>query len=268
MSLGDSQLHKEVSVMKKLSVLLVCIAPLLFVLGSCSCEAEKGACVVGSGIFATCADGYTAGKCDMVFGDLGTFYEGVTCEELGFDRAAVSMLMVSELFYRKTDTGGELQWVELFNASAQPIDLAGYQLVCRDAGSGTTVVTLDGVIGRSGTFVVGGPDSDESNGFPAFDQIVSFDSGHLLAAETSALVALLRPGEKVGVDCPLSAIVLGDVDDDDWDVLDGDGGVSHVIGFVPGASLERTAWPEDEWRSRSVPDPNRVSDELAWILRR
>lgn len=51
--------------------------------GLCGCSApEKGACIRGTGVTATCGDDFTDAQCNLVNGD--EFHEGRTCRELGF----------------------------------------------------------------------------------------------------------------------------------------------------------------------------------------
>ena len=54
----------------------------IIVVSSCS-SPEKGACVTSFG----CSPDTTAAACQLVFGDNITFYEGRTCESLGFGSA-------------------------------------------------------------------------------------------------------------------------------------------------------------------------------------
>lgn len=48
----------------------------------CSGSDEKGACVRETGVSPGCTNGVTSGECSMVN---GTFYEGDSCSDLGFD---------------------------------------------------------------------------------------------------------------------------------------------------------------------------------------
>ncbi len=48
---------------------------------SIGCAPPKGACTTGSGVTARCINNFTSGTCNPSLD--GTFYEGMTCEDLG-----------------------------------------------------------------------------------------------------------------------------------------------------------------------------------------
>jgi hypothetical protein len=54
------------------------------------CSQPKGACVRGTGVTQSCGNDFTSGSCNFIGGN--KFYEGLTCEDLGFSPtpAAVS----------------------------------------------------------------------------------------------------------------------------------------------------------------------------------
>jgi len=243
------------SSMMKRSIAVACLAPLLIVLlGGCG-DDEKGACTWGSGISGRCWDDFTSGQCNTMN---GTLHLDATCADYGYGKSTFSMIIISEIYCRNTDAGAGLGWVELMNVGLQDVDLRGCTLVYGDSSGETASATLDGIIGSSATFVFGGPDSDENNGQPVFDQIINLDAGLSDTGRVLDLVALLMPGDRLEMSCPMSAVTFGGPHNDGLFAPDCLAGVSHLEKPMPGVSFVRTAWPASTWSSHDTPDPNGV----------
>ncbi|MCI0346361.1 MAG: lamin tail domain-containing protein, partial [Chloroflexi bacterium] len=84
-------------------------------------------------------------------------------------------VILTEALYDPTGADGGLEWVELYNTTAQAIDLSGLALGSGGADYTTSRVQLAGVIQSASTFVVGGPTSSADNANPTFDQVFDFD---------------------------------------------------------------------------------------------
>jgi len=83
--------------------------------------------------------------------------------------------ILSEVFFNPSgaaDDGNE--WVEIFNDGSTPIDLSGYSLGWGGLDYTTGTVQLVGTLLPGQYFVVGGPNSDASNGSPVYDQVANF----------------------------------------------------------------------------------------------
>ena len=83
-------------------------------------------------------------------------------------------LVLSEVLYNPAGADDGLEWVELFNDSDDPIDLSGYSLAWGGTSWTNGRMQLSGTIAAGGCFVVGGPDSNATNGNPAFDLVQRF----------------------------------------------------------------------------------------------
>jgi hypothetical protein len=228
---------------------------------TCACSKQPGgACVRDAGIASTCGDDMTSGQCDMMNGD--HWYKGKTCAQLGFGKAPTSRLVISEVFVQATLAGARPGWIEILNAGGEPLNLTGFTLLCGGDGGVSERVTLTGVVGGGGTFVVGGPRSVPGNGLPAYDQVADLSAARPSGGATALFAALFMPGEAPMSNCPISAVISGEPRADNPLGADCAAGVSRVGTASPGSSIERATWPADTWRVRSVPNPNRASCAL------
>jgi hypothetical protein len=85
--------------------------------------------------------------------------------------------IISEVFYDHLGAADDgYEWVELYNPNRKPLLLTGV-FSLGYGGSNYTFGTLDlvGIIPAGGYFVVGGPLSESSNGFPVYDQKIGFN---------------------------------------------------------------------------------------------
>lgn len=235
------------------AVFVVSISFLLFgAVTSCD-KPKEGACVWAG---QRCWDNKTSGSCSQLN---GVFYEGSTCEELGFYTGSVSSIIISEILYRETKSGVQLEWVELYNASNHSIDLTEFLLLIGDAGDAFSEIRLAGVVESCSVFLVGGPDSNESNGYPIYDQVANLEYKHSNTSSNGHFISLFGTRAHLNSNVPLSAVFFGNVDDCFWDVCDCDVNVSHLPEVSSGSSYERIKWPESVWKTQSEPNPNQVS---------
>ncbi len=237
-------------------IILLSLLPAILMLFSGCEELPKGACVTGSGYSARCRNDDTHAQCNMYNGD--EWYEGTSCEELGFGKNAAQTLVISEVYFNNTTLEAGNGWVELLNASGAPVDLTGFQLVHQEAGGGVTTIKLNGVIDACGTFVVGGPVSNSSNGYPVFDHVGDLSK----FGQSSALIALLLPGDRLVRDCALSVVTLGSKGSEQ--MLDDNCHPYsiHTGDFVGSISFKLLDWPANKWKSGGVADPHFVTSVL------
>lgn len=229
----------------------------ILLLGGCSKDDTKGACIVGSGITAGCGD-LTSNECNIMNGD--EWHSGVTCAELGYGgNKMVSRLVVSEVFVadRKEELAGG--WIELLNAGPDPVALAEFDLVLVDRAGRLVTVPLAGVLESCQTFVIGGGSSVARNGWPVFNQVDDFGNGGLGPDPETVFLGLFRSGERPGSDCPLVAVNLGNGEDRVYLDETCRENLSLVGAVMPGRSVQRTAWPADSWSSFPEPEPNLAS---------
>ncbi|MEO1087647.1 MAG: lamin tail domain-containing protein, partial [Acidobacteriota bacterium] len=102
-------------------------------------------------------------------------------------------VLLTEVLYDASGADGGKEWFELYNATAQPVDLTN---LCVGSGGGEytrSLVNLDGaVIAPGATFVVGGPTSSGDNANPVFDLEFDFNPDFQNSGTTADGVALFN----------------------------------------------------------------------------
>lgn len=167
-------------------------------------------------------------------------------------------LLLDEVFHDAEGEDDGLEWLELYNPCAHPIDLAGYSLAW---GGMTYASTLDleGPIAAGGCFVVGGPMSNATNASPAFDQTAPLDLENNTNAAADAVALFDVPAatvEKAGA-IPIDALIYGEMNENG--LIDETGAVGDVDvpPADPGQAFARVdpAVDPDAWEITSVPSP-------------
>ena len=170
-------------------------------------------------------------------------------------------VVLSEVFY-DADTGSAgdngLEWVEIYNGTGAPIDLAGYTITW--GGTSTTAETmgLSGTIMPGGCFVVGGPTSSADNYSPMLDLATDFSPDIQNSGDTSDVVALFDTTSVSGA-TPIDAVIYGANNSNDLIDETGMAGEVDVADADKGESIERTSMG---WRVQSTPTPNSCSAVL------
>lgn len=168
-------------------------------------------------------------------------------------------VLLSEVLYDPSGADGGLEWIELYNASAAPIDLA--QMCLGSAGAAWTsgLHGLAGSIAPGATFVVGGPTSSSANGNPAFDQVLDFTPDLQNSGTDADGVALFnfRCPQIRADTVPVDAVVYGAGNSSG--LIDETGAANAPeVGDAPGgASIERIDLGGN-WMIQSVPTPNQT----------
>jgi hypothetical protein len=167
--------------------------------------------------------------------------------------------LVVEVFYDAEGGDDMLQWVELYNPCAEPIDLSTWTLGWGGVDYGPPRVKgLPGTVEAGGCFVVGGPTADASNGQPTYQYADDFAPGLDLALEAGGGVALFdAPSDEVdATTVPIDAVVYGP--DNANALIDETGrpvAAPHVGNPATGGSIQRTS-ATATWVTAETPAPN------------
>ena len=89
-----------------------------------------------------------------------------------------------------SDNGKE--WVELYNAGSEPVNLTGWSLGWGGTSYRAQSLDLSGTIPPNATFVIGGPTSGADNGMPVFDLAVDFNADIQNAGTVADAIGLSR----------------------------------------------------------------------------
>ena len=158
-------------------------------------------------------------------------------------------LILSEVLYDVTGTDDGLEWVELLNDTAAPIDLSGYKLGYGGGSYAAATYNLTGTIPAGGCIVVGGTQSTAANFTPVYAQALDFNPDIQNSGTRSDAIGLFAG--TVG-STPLDKVIYGTSNDDGF--LDPTGAVSAVdVGDAnANSSIERTS---TGWRIQVAPSP-------------
>ena len=167
----------------------------------------------------------------------------------------VQSLVISEVFYDRTGADGGFEWVELYNGTPAPVDLSEFSLGFGGTDYASATLGLSGLVEAGAYFVLGGPQSDATNGAPIFDLVVDFAPDLQNAGSTADGVGLFDSLENQisALSIPLDAVVYGALNDNQ--LIGADGLVSPPdVGDAPsGSSIVRIS--PIEWMITSEPRP-------------
>lgn len=187
----------------------------------------------------------------------GSLYSPGTRVDGGAYTVAPGTILLSEVLYDVSGADDGLEWVELYNAGSDPVDLSAMSL-----GNGGTDYTysqlqLSGTIQPGATFVVGGPTSSAENGSPVFDLVVNFSPDFQNSGSVADGVVLFNlPADRVtATTVPADAVVYGETNSNG--LIDETGSANPPeVGDAPaGASIERFDLA-GSWQIQSSPTPN------------
>jgi|GEM_PF-1422480 len=171
-------------------------------------------------------------------------------------------LLLTEVFYDHSSGDDGFEWVELYNNSAESIDLSSYSLGNGGTDYTYSKVQLTGTIAPYSTFVVGGPTADSENGNPVFDQVVNFDPDFQNSGTAGDGVALFDvPASSVtGATVPIDAVIYGPNNSNG--LMDSSGTApvnAHVGDADAGETIERISL-DPVWRISATPAPNQFGE--------
>lgn len=144
---------------------------------------------------------------------------------------AFTQVVINEVFYDREGVDSGFEWVELYNSSESPFNMTSLKLVF---GSGyQQELNLTEVIDPLSFYLIGGPQSDTSNGSPAFDLIYDFNSSLLNSGVTADGIALFDLTQNMIID----ALIYGGSNADSLPDESGDFGIVDVGDALPGQSI-------------------------------
>lgn len=180
---------------------------------------------------------------------------GPTC--LGPGDLVAGDLLLSEVLYDVSGSDNGYEWVELYNATASDICLAGLSLGW--GGSDYTYGTIDltGTVAAGATFVVGGTTSASANANPTYDQSSDLSPDVQNGGSTADGVALFTvSAASVGSSTvPFDAVIYGTTNSNCLLDPSGSCGAVDVGTAGAGSSIERTTLGGG-WQVQSSPTPN------------
>ena len=170
---------------------------------------------------------------------------------------APGLLLLSEVLYDPSGADGGKEWIELINVSTGPIDLSDVSIGSGGNDYTGSVIQLSGVVAAGETFVVGGPESDNDNGNPTYDQVFQFSPGIQNSGSTADGVALfnVRATQITSAVVPIDAVVYGTTNSNNLIDETGVANPPEVGDASSGASIERTTLAGD-WQIQGLPTPN------------
>ena len=167
--------------------------------------------------------------------------------------ARAAPLQITEIMYNPSGTDDQKEWVELYNAGDNSIDLANYSLGAGASDYAATTLALSGTIPARGCIVVGGPDSGPDNGNPGlFAQEVDFNPD----LESNAGVAIIYNGDPAGSEL-VDTVVYGAAAPGLLSEVGGqDNEVSPGV-LSQGSSIARVSSTTDVFEVLTTPTPGR-----------
>jgi fibronectin type 3 domain-containing protein len=173
---------------------------------------------------------------------------------------ATGSVLLSEVLYDVDGSDDGFEWVELFNAGTQAVNLSNYSL--GNGGSDYTYskVQLSGTIQPGATFVVGGPSRSAANGNPSYNLTANFNPDFQNSGTDADGVALfhVRASQITPSTVPVDAVVYGPRNGNGLIDETGHARSPEVGDVSAGWSIERTSLA-GAWRTQSSPSPNRTS---------
>jgi len=173
---------------------------------------------------------------------------------------APGLLYISEVLYDPTGADGDLEWIELYNASDATINLDGLSI----GGGGSTYMStqfdLTGSVAAGATFVIGGSVSSADNGNPTFDMSFNFSPDLQNSGSTADGVALFNVDKSrvTSSTIPIDAVVYGTTNSNNLLDVDGLAATPHVADAPQGSSIERIDF-NGGWQVQGSPDPNNAN---------
>ncbi len=173
---------------------------------------------------------------------------------------APGKLYISEVLYDPTGADGDLEWIELYNASTETIDMSGLSIGAGGTTYQSMQLDLTGTIGAGSTFVIGGTVSSGDNGNPTFDWAFNFSPDLQNSGTTADGVALFNVDKDrvTSSTIPIDAVVYGTTNTNNLLDVDGNAATPHVADAPQGSSIERTTL-SGGWQVQASPDPNNVN---------
>jgi len=184
---------------------------------------------------------------------------GLTCSALGFPglaaAAPVTGLVLSEVFYDRSGGDNGFEWVELFNGTGAVIDLSQWSLGWGGLDYTFGTQQLSGLVAAGEYAVVGGPESDASNGSPLFAQAVDLSPDLQNSGTLADGVGLFRrlASAIAAQTVPDDAVIYGQTNASGLLDAGGRSDLVHVGDAPSGASIGRIG--ASAWAILDAPSP-------------
>lgn len=172
---------------------------------------------------------------------------------------ASGAVILTEVLYDATGADDLLEWVEILNTTAGPLDLSDACIGNGGSDYTSSLVSLDGVTIAAGqVLVIGGPSSDANNANPTIGVAVDFSPDFQNSDTTTADgVALfnVRCSQVTPSTVPIDAVVYGPANTSG--LLDETGAANppDVGDAAAGQSVERVDLA-GTWQIQAAPNPN------------
>ena len=168
---------------------------------------------------------------------------------------AMAGLSLSEGFYDRVGPDNRFEWVELYNRGDTSIGLDTWSLGYGGTSYAQGGLQLQGTVAPGQYFVVGGPNSDTSNGFPSFELALDFSPDLQNSGSTADGVALFDvPVDQITSTLPpVDTVIFGGTNRNGLLAPDGAAGPVMVGDAPNGRSIELTA--TGVWRVQAMPNP-------------
>jgi len=166
--------------------------------------------------------------------------------------------LLVEIFYDTQAAEDMEQWIKLYNACDEDVDLGFYSLGWGGADYTFGTLDLTGSLAMGDCFIVGGPMSISDNAFPTLDQSEDFDPDLQKSGGYADGVALFL-GMAAGIQLdtiPVDAVIYGG--ENFYGLLDanGDSPAPHVGDAGDTDSIRRTSEMPPTWIIESSPMPD------------
>lgn len=173
---------------------------------------------------------------------------------------AAGALVLSEIMYDASGSDGNAEWIEIFNASDQTIDLSGVSIGAGGNDYTNSLTQLSGSVDSGETFVVGGPDSNGNNANPVYDLVLNFSPDLQNSGSTADGVALFNLPAAVidATTVPIDAVIYGVLNSNGLIDAGGAVGTPNVADASSGSTIERTDL-SGTWQIQGTPTPNATS---------
>jgi len=165
-------------------------------------------------------------------------------------------LLLSEVFYDVSGTDNGYEWVEIYNAGSNAVDLSAWSLGWGGADY-TDTAQLSGTIQPGQRFVVGGELSAASNANPVFDLVLNFSPDIQNSGSIGDGVALFNvtAAQVTALTVPVDAVVYGPNNSSGLIDETGVANAPEVAVAPAGSSIERVDLAGN-WQIQPAPTPN------------
>ncbi|MEM9293764.1 MAG: lamin tail domain-containing protein [Acidobacteriota bacterium] len=186
----------------------------------------------------------------------GVRYSPGTGSDGSYFRVPAGVVLLTEVLYDADGSDNGFEWVELHNAGTVPVDLSTMSLGAGGSNYTTSQWQLEGSLAAGAVVVVGGPNSDATNGNPVIDYEANFSPDLQNSGSTADGVALfnLRVSRVDATTVPVDAVIYGTNNSNNLIDETGSANAPEVGDASGGESIERTD-VAGNWQIQATPSP-------------